>query len=128
MLLSWIAIADEFLDYLKRGRDSPFAKIGGGIDEIWDRKEIQGNEQDGKLPHHHLLIWMKKRLSKLSPTERYEALDIIRGCMESCCTEKEKKELFEKSFVNSSDMFLSLLQNYAVKLKHHCTTRCLIPV
>ena len=71
---------------------------------------------------------MKKQLSELSPREHYEALDIIRGCMESCCTEKESEELFEKGFVDNADMFMSLLQNYADKLKHHCTTRCLIPV
>ena len=126
MLLSWIAIGDEFIDYLKRGRDSPFIHIAGGIDNIWDRKEIQGNEQDGKLPHHHTLLFFKNPIE--SDEERFKLLDTIRGCMESCCTIREKKQLIQKGFIDNADMFQSLLQNYATKLKHHCTTRCLIPV
>ena len=126
MLLSWIAIGDEFLDYLKRGKDSPFINIVGGIENIWDRKEIQGNQQDGKLPHHHTLFFFKTTIP--SEEERLKMLDTIRGCMNSCCTTKERSELIEKGFVKDVDMLQSLLENYAIKLKHHCTTRCLIPV
>ena len=121
----WNEIVQVFLKYLQFGRDSPFNKVGGGIKNIFDRGEIQ-SDMDGKVPHHHLLIYLR---SKAKTSEDILAvLELIRGSAENLFTEEEWREAKEKGFVAEGDLYQDFMSQVEQLLHHHCTSRCMIKI
>ena len=120
---SWNEIVQVFLKYLQFGRDSPFKKVGRGIENIFDRGEIQ-SDMDGKVPHHHLLIYLRSKPKK--PEEIMEVLQLIRGSAENLFTEEEWKESKEKGFVAEGDLYEDFMHQVEQLLHHYCTSRCMV--
>jgi hypothetical protein len=125
MLRAWMELVEIFFEYLQFGKDSPFRNVCGGIKDVWNRLEIQ-SEEDAKLPHCHTLIYFKEH-----PKNEQDALPIlqlIRGSIETFATDEEKKELLEKGFVKDPDLMIDFLQDFKRKVAHHCTKRCQVLV
>ncbi|MHA7927462.1 MAG: GIY-YIG nuclease family protein [Marinobacter sp.] len=118
----WNEYIDLFLPYLKHGKDSPFRNVAGGIENVIDRSEIQG-ESDGKHPHHHTQLFMKRK--KLSNKEKRRLLAVIRGCRQTFIVDNERKDLCERGLLpkDFGDQ-LDFLEEAVEKLSHHCTKRC----
>ena len=114
-----------FLLYLQHGHDLPFVDVAGGVEDVFDRMEIQ-SKKDGKVPHHHTLLFFNN--IPQNEAEINELLHLIRGSVEVSCTDAEKQELIDKGFIDNPDCFIAFLLDYQKKLKHHCTTRCMIRV
>jgi predicted GIY-YIG superfamily endonuclease len=119
----WNEMVQVFLKYLQFGRDSPFKKVGGGIEDIFDRGEIQ-SEMDGKVPHHHLLIYLRTKPKK--PEEIMAVLELIRGSAENLFTEEEWKEAKQKGFVAEGDLYEDFMRQVVQLLHHYCTSRCMV--
>lgn len=122
LLRSWMEAVKVFTLYLQYGKDSPLRSVLGGIENVFNRIEIQA-EVDSKPPHCHTLLYLKNH-----PTTEEgaaDALDLIRGSLETFATKQEKLQLIEKGFVEEDDM-TDFLLDMQRKLKHNCTSRCRI--
>jgi predicted GIY-YIG superfamily endonuclease len=119
----WNEIVQVFLKYLQFGKDSPFRNVGGGIENIFDRGEIQ-SDVDGKVPHHHLLIYLRSKAK--NSEEILSVLELIRGSAENLFTEEEWKQAKEKGFVAEGDLYEDFMRQVEQLLHHHCTSRCMV--
>jgi hypothetical protein len=126
IIRAWMEFVELFLYYLQYGKDSPFKDYNIEFGNIWNRSEIQ-NDKDGKVPHQHTLIFLK------NPPRNKEDLDkvlgLIRACMETFISEEEEEKIKENGILLSSfGTMINFLQKAEELLKHHCTSRCLIPI
>ena len=123
---AWMEFVELFLYYLQHGKDSPFKGPSLEIGNIWNRSEIQ-NDKDGKAPHQHTLIFLKN--PPKDEKELNEILVLIRASMEYFISENEKEKIKENGILSSSfETMINFLDKAEELLKHHCTSRCLIPV
>ena len=67
----WNKVTQAFIKYLQFGKYSPLKNISGGVHTIFDRGEIQ-SQTDGKVPHHHTLIYFCNQ-----PTTQDEIIAIL---------------------------------------------------
>lgn len=119
----WLETVQVFLRYLQFGLDSPFRNICGGISEIFNRLEFQEN-LDSKPPHCHTLLYFNDHPK--NEAEANDILELIRGCPMSFISKKDEITLMKQDML-TGDSFDDLLADMKIKLRHHCTKRCLIP-
>ena len=123
VLRSWFKFTELFLAYLQYGLDSPFKHVLGGVSHIWDRSEIQSNI-DGKGPHHHTIITLKKNVTAENINE---VENLIRCGREYFASDTERDYMIKNQFVQSFDDYMCLLDEYDIVCRHTCSNRCSIP-
>ena len=122
---AWLEFITAFLYYLQYGKDSPFLVEGLEIENIWNRAEIQ-SDQDGKAPHCHTLIYFKNDTS--DPEERCKVLHLIRACLNSFINADEISEMVDKGMLPTAEWSTkaNYLNEVQEKQTHHCTSRCTV--